>query len=173
MTLPLLSELLIPSLSAEAIPHLRHPGPHRTQQIHLIQHNEPHLIHGTPPPTIPICSSALPAQLTFSEDDLKLEHYVTSASITPDLRTAFSKFRATAVQAISVFGLVNKHRQSRFLNLCPRENPYRFARHSNAINHLIAWKRDYRPADPTLAPSLKIPHVAMEGLCVSRETYVS
>ncbi|KAL4791141.1 hypothetical protein BDV19DRAFT_371050 [Aspergillus venezuelensis] len=51
------------------------------------------------------------------------------------------------------------------------ENSYRFAKHIHAVRTLLCWREEYRPLDPMLCPSMKVPRFAMERLCVSRAAY--
>ncbi|KAL4879041.1 hypothetical protein BJY04DRAFT_220637 [Aspergillus karnatakaensis] len=120
-------------------------------------------------PTHPINHSAVPAMLTFEREHLVLPTYIKSR-MGEDLLAAFDDCRLAAAKGFWSMRNINEERQKRFKFMCPTDDFARLAAHCTAIDRLVSWREDYTTADPTLAPTPKLPFGGI-AINISRKAY--
>ncbi|KAL4917222.1 hypothetical protein BDW62DRAFT_88789 [Aspergillus aurantiobrunneus] len=123
-----------------------------------------------PPDLRPLGESLSPRGFCFQSRNLCLDPYL-KLFIPKDLQAAFHQCQYAASEALLCFRALDNRRQLRYQRMCPTDDVARLARHTNAINRLINWKKDYNPADPTLAPTPSLTREDMAGLRVSQAAY--
>ncbi|KAL4925011.1 uncharacterized protein BDV17DRAFT_294829 [Aspergillus undulatus] len=118
----------------------------------------------------PLRESSIPNDFGFDRNNLQLSYYLTTV-VPPGFHVLIYRTRDAAMTAVRSMRELNDVRQLRFAAVCPEDGADRFHRHKIVINQLIAWSEDYNTAEPTVAPTTKIPRMAVEGLHISRQAY--
>lgn len=80
----------------------------------------------------------------------------TGFRLPPKVREDVFDLEHKALVTINAMKKLIMRRNERFYALCPRESPI-FDQHVLSIDHLLAWKAEWDPIDPTLSVSAKIP----------------
>lgn len=77
--------------------------------------------------------------------------------ITGEPAAAFNHCRHVASRAFRVLKRIEQWHAHRYTLMCSTDDRKRYWDHSNSMDRIMFWKEDYKPRNPTLASSAKIP----------------